>query len=127
MWAQRISPTSSGLSSCQRRLRRQAQHVPFEAAVRLVADALFHFTHRETQAKALWSDSICAWLGSVTFVHWALGQADMDIPRIVAGADGAPDTVEALHEEVRLELLAYWADRLASLPPKSTPHWLPLP
>ena len=127
MRAQCISPASGCLSSHQRRLQRQIRYMSFEAAVRLVADTLFHFTHCAAQGKSLWSDSVCAWMGSVTFVHWALEQVDMDIPRIVAGTHGAPDTVKGLHEEVRLELLAYWADCLASLPPKSTPSWLPLP
>ena len=99
----------------------------FKAAVRLVADTLFHFTHRATEGKSLWSDSVRVWMGSATFVYWAMEHVDMDIPRIVAGTDGAPDTREDLHERVRLELLAYWANCLASLPRKSTPGWMPLP
>jgi len=127
MWAQRISPTPGGLSARQRRVQRQARQLCFKPAVRLAADALFRFTHRATQGKALWSDSVSAWLGSATFFCWAMGEAQIDIPRIVAETDGAPDNADGLHEAVHVELTAYWADCLASLPPKSTPGWLPLP
>ena len=51
----------------------------------------------------------------------------IDIPRIVAETDGAPYGVEEFNGAVHAELMAYWADRLASLPTKSTPGWLPLP
>jgi hypothetical protein len=60
-------------------------------------------------------------------MHWAMAEARIDIPRIVADADGAPDNPDELHQAVHLELTAYWSDRLASLPPKSTPGWMPLP
>ena len=127
MWAQRISPASGGLSARQRRVQRRARQLCFKAAVRLAADALFHFTHRTTQGKALWSDSVGVWLGSATFIHWAMGEARIDIPRIVAETDGAPSSADEFHRAVQLELMAYWADCLVSLPPKSTPGWLPLP
>jgi hypothetical protein len=99
----------------------------FRAAVRLAAGSLFGFTHRSAQGKALWSDNVSVWLGSATFLHWAMDEVHIDIPRIVAETDGAPDNVDELHEAVRGELTAYWADCLASLPSKSTPAWLPLP
>lgn len=127
MWAQRISPASGDLSARQRRVQRDASRLCFKAAVRLAADGLFCFTHRATQGKALWSDSVCVWLGSATFINWAMGEARIDIPRIVAETEGAPDNADGLHEAVHVELTAYWADCLASLPPKSTPGWLPLP
>ncbi len=127
MRAFRISPVSGGLSARQRRVRRRARQLCFKAAVRLAADSLFDFTHRAAQGKSLWSDSVCVWLGSATFIHWAMGEVQINIPRIVAGADGAPDGVDEFHGAVQAELLSYWADRLASLPTKSTPGWLPLP
>ena len=128
MLTQRISETPDGLSGLQRRVRRRARRLCFKAAVRLAADDLFDFTHRAANGKALWSDSVCVWLGRATFIHWAMGvEVQIDIPRIVAETDGAPDNADALHEAVHLELKAYWADRLTSLPPKSTPGWLPLP
>ena len=127
MLAQRISPAPGGLSARQRRVQRRACRLCFKAAVRFAADVLFGFTHRTTQGKALWSDSMCVWLGSATFTYWAMGEGHLDIPRIVAQADGAPDNTNELHEAVHVELTAYWADCLTSLPPKSTPGWTPLP
>ena len=127
MRAHRISPAPDGLSARQQSVRRRARQLCFKAAVRLAADSLFDFTHRATRGKSLWSDSVCVWLGSATFIHWAMGEVQIDIPRIVAETDGAPDGADEFHGAVRSELMAYWADRLASLPPKSTPGWLPLP
>jgi len=127
MWERHTFAASSALSARQRRAQDHARRVGFRAAVHVAADALFRFTHCRTQGRALWSDSTCAWLGSATFVHWAMEAGHIDIPRIVAETDGAPDTAEELHAAVRIELMVYWADRLASLPSKSTPGWLPLP
>ncbi len=127
MWTQRISSERSDLSARQRRIRRRARRLDFKAAVHLAADALFGFTHRATQGKALWSESVCVWMGNATFIHWAMAEARIDIPRIVAETDGAPGTEDEFQKAVRSELKAYWADRLDSLPPKSTPGWLPLP
>ena len=127
MLAQHISGAPGGLSSRQRRVQRRARRLCFKAAIRLAADELFGFTHRATGAKALWSDNVYVWLGKATFVYWAMGEVQIDIPRIVADTDGAPDNVDDLHKAVLVELTAYWADRLASLPPKSNPGWLPLP
>jgi hypothetical protein len=127
MWTQRVSGASGGLSARQRRMQRRARRLCFKDAVRLAADASFGFTHRATHGNALWSDSVCVWLGNATFLHWAMREDHIDIPRIVAETDGAPDSAEDLHDAVHGELTAYWADCLASLPPKGTPGWLPLP
>jgi len=127
MWEQRISPTPGGPSARQRRVQHRARRLCFKAAVRLAADVLFGFTHRAAQGKTLWSDDACAWLGSATFIHWAMHEVHIDIPRIVAATDGAPDSADERHEAVHVELTAYWADCLASLPLKSTAGWLPLP
>ena len=99
------------------------QHALFQRA----ADALFGFTHRAPRGKALWSDALRVWLGSATFLHWAINEADVDIPRMVVKTAGAPQSPEGLHEAVYAELTLYWADRLVSLPSKSSPGWLPLP
>lgn len=127
MWARRISPTLGGLSARQRHVRHHARHLRFKAAVRLAADASFGFTHCAPGGKSLWSNTVSVWLGRATFMHWAMGNVHGDIPRLVADADGAPDNAEELREAVHVELKSYWADRLASLPPKSTPGWLSLP
>ena len=112
MLAQSISPRSGRLSASQRRVQRRVRRLCFKAAVRLAADAQFRFTHRATQGKALWSDSVGVWLGNATFIHWAMGEARIDIPRIVAETDGAPESEDEFHKAVHLELMAYWADRL---------------
>lgn len=127
MNAQRISPSPGCLSARQRTVRRRAGRLSFQAAVWLAADALFGFTHRASRANALWSDTTHVWLGSTTFLDWAMHDADIDIPRMVAKTSGAPESADELHEAVHAELIAYWADHLASLPHKSTPSWLPLP
>jgi len=127
MRAQHISGAPGGLSLRQQRVQHRVRGLCFKAAVRLAADELFGFTHRATGAKALWSANVYVWLGNATFVYWAMGGVQIDIPRIVAETDGAPDNVDELHEAVLVELAAYWADRLVSLPSKSTPGWLPLP
>ena len=127
MWTERVSPAPASLSPRQRRVQRRARRMGFKAAVRFAADVLFGFTHRATRSDALWSDSARVWLGSATFIHWAMGEVHLDIPRIVAETDGAPDDADELHEAAHAELTAYWADCLASLPRKSTPRWMPLP
>jgi hypothetical protein len=93
----------------------------------LAAHAFFRFTHRAKRAEALWSRREGVWLGSQTFLHWATCDANIDIPWMVAEATDAPATADELHEAVRAELIAYWAEQLAALPRKSTPPWSPLP
>jgi hypothetical protein len=127
MRMQHISPALGGASARQRRMHRRARRLCFRDAVRLAADVSFGFTHRATHGTALWSDSVCVWLGNATFMYWSMREDHINIPRIVAETDGAPDREDALHEAVHGELTAYWADCLASLPPKRTPGWLPLP
>jgi len=127
MQTQRMSPPPGGFSGCQLRMKRLARPLRFRAAVRVAVDTAFDFTHRTSAGKALWSDTVSVWLGRATFIHWAMGEVHNDIPRIVAETDGAPDDPDDLNEAVYLELAAYWANRLATLPPKSTPAWLPLP
>jgi hypothetical protein len=127
MCANLISSSTADLSAQQRRIRRHAGQLGFKAAVRFAAKSSFGFTHRLPQGESLWSDSVGAWLGNATFIHWSMDEIHIDIPRIVAGTDGAPDDASEFHKAVRAELTDYWLACLASLPPKSTPKWMPLP
>ncbi len=111
----------------QHRLRSRISVLPLRRGVRLAARALFGFTHRAQGSEALWSDREGVWLGRTTFLHWALHDAAIDIPWLVMDTNGAPLTVEELQSTVRKELLIFWSKRVASLPCKSTPAWLPLP
>jgi hypothetical protein len=96
-------------------------------AIRFAVDVCFHFNCRAAQGKALWCETERVWLGSDTFLHWAIWVDDINIPWAVATATGAPKDVEQLRGEVLRELAAYWADRMAALPRRGKPHWLPLP
>ena len=121
------SPPVSGPTTQQLVVRQRARRLQLRGAVRLAARAFFRFTHSARDGKALWSHHERVWLGSQTFLHWAMRDDDIDIPRLVADAAGAPEETDELDGEVRRELLAYWAEQVAELPPKSTPRWLPLP
>ncbi len=93
----------------------------------MAADDLFHFTHSKDGSKALWSKTVSVWLGRTTFIHWTMNDTTIDVPRIVADTDGAPDNPDDFRKAVKLELMDYWVDHLESLPSKSTPAWMPLP
>jgi hypothetical protein len=93
----------------------------------LAAQAFFRFTHRAEDSEALWSHGEHVWLGSQTFLHWAMCDAGIDVPWMVGEATDAPEAADQLHEAVRAELTAYWVEQLAALPRKSTPPWRPLP
>lgn len=111
----------------QRSIRRQSCRLPLKSAVRLAVDVCFQFKCRTSQGKALWSRTERAWLGSKTFLHWAMSLEDIDIPWAVATAAGAPGDIDQLRSAVRTELASYWAERLAALPDSEQPRWLPLP
>jgi hypothetical protein len=111
----------------QRAIRRHARHCSLPQAVRYAVDVCFRFSGRAVQVKALWSETERVWLGSKTFLDWAMCVENIDIPWSVATAAGAPEDVEQLREAVLAELNSYWADRLAVLPSQERPHWLPLP
>ena len=98
-----------------------------EDAVCHAADLLFCFKYRDSRSMALWCDTEHVWMGSETFLHWALCDADIDIPWVVATAPDAPPDADDLREAVRAELRAYWAERTASLPHTKLPRWMPLP
>lgn len=127
MKAPRLPSPSNGPSPRQLSVRHRASRLPLCGAVRLAAHAFFHFTHRATSTKALWSRNERVWLGSQTFLNWAMCDAGIDVPWLVANVIDAPETEDELHEAVRVELIAYWLERLAALPCKSTPGWPPLP
>ena len=114
-------------TSRQRSLRHCLSHLAIGKAIRKAVEAFFHFEYRATEARALWSERDQVWLGCETFLHWALFDAQIDIPWIVATSRDAPRGDEALRSAVRTELRAYWADRLASLPRRARPQWTPLP
>ena len=82
---------------------------------------------RRVHSKALWSEKERVWLGSKTFLDWSMSIENIDIPWVVAQAAGAPADDEELREAVLAELNSYWANRLAELPSKALPNWLPLP
>jgi hypothetical protein len=123
----RTSPLLHAPTGRQRFIRRHSRGLSLKKAVRFSVDALFEFNWRATQGKALWCETERVWLGSNTFLDWAIWDADIDIPWVVATAAGAPKDALRLREAVREELVAYWVDRLNALPPKGRPHWLPLP
>lgn len=111
----------------QRRLRDRIGSRSLRRGVRLAVHSLFGFTHRASDGEALWSQREHVWLGRTTFLHWALHDAAIDVPWLVTKAIGAPGADDELQSAVRKELLVLWMERLASLPRKSTPAWLPLP
>ena len=125
--AKPILPPPNGPSARQRTVRRRASGRPLQNAVRLAADAFFHFTHRAKRAKALWSDTERVWLGSQTFLDWSMSEGEIHMLWVVATAADAPSAADELRKAVHAELVAYWADQMASLPRKSNPQWLPLP
>lgn len=111
----------------QRSLRRHSCSLQLKHAVRCAVDVCFRFKCRSILGKALWSETERAWLGSDTFLHWALWLEDINIPWTVATAVGAPEDVGELRRAVHTELASYWSDRMAALPRGEAPHWLPLP
>lgn len=128
MIAFQTAPRFPRVPTCrQRSIRRRARRYSLKKAVRFAVDVSFHFTGRAVQVKALWSETERVWLGSKTFLDWAMCIENIDIPWSVATAAGAPQDTEELREAVLEELNAYWSNRLAALPPQERPHWLPLP
>jgi hypothetical protein len=128
MIAFQTAPRIPRVSTCrQRSIRRRARRFPLKKAVRFAADVCFRFSGRAVQVKALWSETERVWLGSKTFLDWAMSVENIDIPWVVATAVGAPTDLEQLRGEVLAELNCYWSDCLAALPSKERPNWLPLP
>ena len=115
------------LNARQRAIGRQVGGRSLRRAIRLAAFGFFRFTHSSSSAEALWSESQRVWLGKKTFMHWAMTDPEIDIPRTVATAADVPAAPEALRRIVRGELTRYWADKLVSLPRREAPGWMPLP
>lgn len=114
-------------SGRQQSIRRRARHWSLSKAVCRAADAFFCFRYRAIREKALWSDSEHVWLGRETFLHWALWDAGIDIPWVVANSIDAPLAAGELRVAVAAELAAYWGKQLTSLARTEKPYWLPLP
>jgi hypothetical protein len=118
---------SNTLSDRQLSVRRRATGRPLHDAIRLAVLVFFRFTHRRKLGEALWSEAERVWIGNETFLHWAIFETNIDIPRVVATAKDAPKTLEKLRAAVRAELAAYWIDKTTSLPLRERPCWMPLP
>jgi hypothetical protein len=108
-------------------MRCRSSQLALAEAVRKAVHVLFRFRYRASQSKALWCGSGRVWLGRETFLHWALFDAQIDIPWVVATSREAPKDAKALREAVRAELAACWADDMDSLPRTENPNWYPLP
>ena len=119
--------SAGGPTQCQQSIRRRLNQVSFRRAVRRAADVFFRFQYRASKGPALWCGTHRVWMGSETFLHWAILDGQIDIPWVVASTLEAPCGAEDLRKAVHAELLAYWQDRSASLPCKAKPQWLPLP
>lgn len=111
----------------QRSIRRRVRRFSLKEAVRFAVDVCFRFSGRAVQVKALWSETERVWLGSKTYLDWAMCLDSIDIPWSVATAAGAPTDSGQLREAVLEELNAYWTNCLTELPSRERPHWLPLP
>src|SRR3990172_8498800 len=104
-------------SAFQRSVRHRAGGLCLHKAVQVAVNLLFQFTHRAEHASALWCAREHVWLGSRTFVNWAMCDAGIDIPWVVAKASDAPRSSGAFDKAVRVELESYWEEHLTTLPP----------
>jgi hypothetical protein len=125
--AQAAARSAYAPSDRQQSVRCHSSGLPLQRAVRFAVDVFFHFDSRATRGIALWSETEHVWMGSETYLHWAIWDADIDIPWVVATATGAPEDAQKLRDAVRTELISYWRHRTASLPRRGFPQWLPLP
>lgn len=114
-------------SGRQKAVRRHSVGLPLKSAVRFAAQVFFHFDRRASGRNSLWSAAQRVWMGSETFMHWAILDAEIDIPWLVATAAGLPEDEGQQREAIRRELVDYWTDRIAVLPTGGRPRWLPLP
>ena len=105
MKAGNVLPRRRQRSGMQRTIRRRSAGLPLHDAVRLAVSQFFHFTHTAEHATALWCKRERVWLGNKTFLDWALSDATIDVPWLVAKASDAPEEADELEEAVRSELL----------------------
>ena len=111
----------------QETVRESVQDLDFDAAVLKAIRSMFRFTYRAQGSSALWSETHVVWLGRNTFVHWCLDDAEVDIPWIVSGTNGAPANQAELRKRVRDLGIKFFNRRLSDLSTRSTGSWLPLP
>lgn len=111
----------------QKTLQEQLTTEDVTDAISVAVRTLFRFTHRASDAKALWSDSHVVWLGKSTYLNWCLEDSEFDIPWVVSKSRGAPRDKEKLKELVSTEVMSLFTSQLSKLPRKKTGNWLPLP
>ena len=111
----------------QKTLREQLKSEDLYEAIRIAVRTLFRFTHRASDARALWADAHVVWLGKSTYLNWCLEDSEFDIPWVVSKAQGVPRDKEKLREIVEIEVMEFFTKQLAALPRKKTMNWLPLP
>lgn len=125
-----VSPallSANGRTSRQRSMRCRSSQLALPEAVRKAVHVFFRFRYRARQSKSLWCGAGRVWLGRQTFLHWALFDAQIDIPWVVATSREAPKDANALRKAVRAELSDCWVNKMASLPCTENPNWHPLP
>ena len=111
----------------QKTLQQQLQNEELNEAIRICVRTLFRFTHRASDARALWSDAHVVWLGKSSYLNWCLEDSEFDVPWVVAKAKGAPRDKAKLREIVAEQVMTLFAEQLSALPRKKTGNWLPLP
>jgi hypothetical protein len=127
IFASLVIPSAESPSGRQRSLRCRTRHLSLRSAVRVAADGFFGFRNGASKTPSLWSSVEHVWLGRETFLHWAMWDAEINIPWVVAEAVDAPRSLKELRAAVGEELAAYWKSRLNLLPREGTPCWPPLP
>jgi hypothetical protein len=120
-------PSMKAAHSRQRSIRRHCRGLTLKDATRYAVDICFSFSCRATESKSLWSETERVWLGRETFLHWSICLADINIPAAVNSAISAPEDNDQLCNAVRAELIDYWVEKIAALPRRTRPRWLPLP
>lgn len=111
----------------QKTLQQQLANEDFDDAISIAVRTLFRFTHRASDARALWSDAHVVWLGKSTFLNWCVEDSEFDIPWVVAKSRGAARDKTKLREEVSVKVMELFTKKLGELPRKKTGNWLPLP
>lgn len=111
----------------QKTLQQQLANEDFDDAISIAVRTLFRFTHRASDARALWSDAHVVWLGKSTFLNWCVEDSEFDIPWVVAKSRGASRDKTKLREDVSEKVMELFAKKLGELPRKKTGNWLPLP
>ena len=111
----------------QKTLQQQLANEDLNDAIKIAVKTLFRFTHRASDARALWSDAHVVWLGKSTYLNWCVEDSEFDIPWVVSKSRGAPRDKTKLRELVAEEVTALFQKQLSQLPRKKTGNWLPLP